>query len=181
MHSSDTKLASWLPDELLGNPLLCVSATTSIRIEANQSAVFDWFADLDISRVLNGFGPLPAVNRTLNQTGPWNTPGQRRTLDMSRGITATQEILISNRPEFFAYRVTGFTHFIDVVCRGAEARWWFDPLPDGSTHMTWTYTFWPRSIAGMIAVYPVIRTIWYWYMKTAIREMKRLAEAEAAH
>jgi hypothetical protein len=167
-----------LPQDLLGNPSLTVAASAITRIHARKDLVYDWFTDLDISRVLNGYGPLPSVLTTENQTGPWNIPGQRRSLRMSGDINATQEILACQRPDFFAYRVTGFTHILDYLSHGAEARWWFDQMPDGSTQMRWTYTFWPRTFVGKIAIYPVIRTIWRWYMQSTIKEMQRLAESE---
>lgn len=165
---------------MLGNPEYCVSATAVTRIAANQEQVFDWFTALDISRVLNGYGPLPGVERTVDQTGSWKTAGETRRLEMSGSITAIQEILICDRPVFFAYRVTGFTHILDLMVHGAEARWRFDQICDGATEMRWTYTFWPRSMAGKLAIYPVITTFWTWYMRTTIQEMKRIAERELA-
>jgi hypothetical protein len=169
---------AYLPQNMLGDPALCVSATAVARINAPPHDVFDWFVDLDISRVLNGYGPLPSVIQTYDQTGPWNLPGQRRKLEMSGGIRATQEILACASPDFFAYRVTGFTHILDLLSHGAEARWWFFGLQDGSTELRWTYTFWPRSFVGKLGIYPVIKTIWARYMDATILEMKHLAEQE---
>jgi hypothetical protein len=170
----------YLPGELMGNPAHCISATVAIEINAPKEQLFDWFTDLDISRVLNGYGPLPAVIRTVEQSGPWTVPGQRRGLEMSGNITATQQILNCVYPDFFAYRVTGFTHLLDYLAHGAEARWWFTSHRVGTTNLRWTYTFWPRSLPGKLAIYPVIRTLWTWYMREAIREMKRLAERETS-
>lgn len=168
----------FLPHDLMGNPAHCVSATVAIDVYAQPSDVFDWFVRMDISRVLNGYGPLPAVEQTIGQSGSWTTPGETRHLRMSRGITARQEILVSEPPGFFAYRVSGFTHILDLMAAGAEARWWFDSLPGGHTCLTWRYTFWPRSVVGKLAMYPVIRTLWSWYMRQTIRLMKQLAERE---
>ena len=170
--------ARFLPQTRMGDPDLCVSATAATSIKVRQDDLFHWFTRLDISRVLNGYGPLPAVHRTIEQSGDWSAPGQTRKLEMSGNITARQEVLVCERPAFFAYRVTEFTHMLDKLAWGAEARWWFDPLDDAATHMRWTYTFWPRSFAGKLALYPVIKTIWSWYMQRAIQEMKHLAERE---
>jgi hypothetical protein len=169
-----------LPRDLLGDPALTVSATVATTIDAPVEDVFDWFVDLDIARVLNGYGPLPAVLETREQTGPWKVVGQTRTLSMSGNIRATQQVLVCDRPRFFAYRVTGFTHVLDSLSHGAEARWWFDPISDRSTSLRWTYTFWPRSIVGKLGIYPVIRSIWHWYMQSTIQQMKRIAEIEIA-
>jgi hypothetical protein len=168
----------FLAPDMMGSPDLCVSATATVRINAPTEAVYDWFCDLDISRVLNGYGPLPGVDRTTDQCGNWTTPGQTRKLQMTGNIQAEQKILIAQRPHFFAYRVRDFTHILDLMAHGAEARWWFEPASDGTMTLTWTYTFWPRSIIGKLGIYPVIRTIWHRYMVVTIRAMRDLAEQE---
>jgi hypothetical protein len=178
MPQQSPNLANVLPPHLMGDPALTISATVSVSIDAPVEQVFDWFLDLDIARVLNGYGPLPAVLETYDQTGSWDTPGQKRKLSMSSNIRATQEILVCDRPEFFAYRVTGFTHILDTLAHGAEARFWFDPSLNHKTVMRWTYTFWPRSTFGKVALFPVIRTIWHWYMHSTIQQMKAIAERE---
>jgi hypothetical protein len=178
MPQQSPDLVNVLPPDLIGDPALAISSTVSVSIDASAKQVFDWFLDLDIARVLNGYGPLPAVLETYDQTGSWDTPGQKRKLSMSSNIRATQEILVCDRPSFFAYRVTGFTHALDRFAYGAEARFWFEPSSDQNTIMRWTYTFWPRSIIGKVALYPVIRTIWHWYMQSTIQHMKAIAERE---
>ncbi len=179
MHQSQPASTRFLPEDLMGNPAYCISATVSTIIERRPADTFDWFVELDISRVLNGYGPLPAVEQTLNQSGRWTTPGETRDLQMSRGITARQEILICEKPRFFAYRVSGFAHILDLMAWGAEARWWFEEVSDGRTRLTWRYTFWPRSRIAQIAMYPIISTIWTGYMQKTIELMRRFAESDA--
>jgi hypothetical protein len=163
---------------MLGDPSLCVSGSAQIVVETTPEELFNWFTELDISRVLNGYGPLPGVDQTVDQSGPWTMPGQTRRLRMTRNISALQTIMICQPPTFFAYRVTEFTHVLDFLAHGAEARWWFDRHGLNATRLTWTYTFWPRSIAGKLSLFPVVKTIWTWYMQRTIVEMKRLAEQE---
>lgn len=178
MSESSPSASCFLAPDIMGSPDLCVSATTTVRIEAPASDVYDWFCDLDISRVLNGYGPLPGVVRTTDQTGKWTIPGQTRKLEMSGNIGAIQEILIAQRPHFFAYRVQEFTHILNLLAYGAEARWWFEPTANGAMTLTWTYTFWPRSRIGKLGIYPVISTIWHRYMVVTLRAMRDLAEYE---
>jgi hypothetical protein len=169
---------AFLPRDYLGNPSHCISASTHVAINRSAKQVYDWFTALDISRVLNGYGPLPGVDRTIDQSGTWTTRGETRGLQMSRGITATQEILIAERPDFFAYRVSEFNSVLNLMAHGAEARWWFTEVEPETMILHWTYTFWPRSVAGKLTLYPVIRTIWSWYMQVAIQDMKSIAERE---
>ncbi|TVR71389.1 MAG: hypothetical protein EA415_11320 [Sphaerobacteraceae bacterium] len=178
MMSVSRDAARFLAPDMMGSPDLCVSATAHVRINAPVDEVYDWFCGLDISRVLNGYGPLPGVERTTEQTGSWTTPRETRKLEMSGNIRARQEILIAERPFFFAYRVREFTHILNLMAYGAEARWWFEPDGDGGMTLTWTYTFWPRSFVGKLGIYPVIKTIWHRYMVVTIRAMRDLAEQE---
>jgi hypothetical protein len=178
MLDTSPRAAHFLAPDMMGSPDLCVSATASIEIQAPVDDVYDWFCALDISRVLNGYGPLPGVERTTDQVGLWTSPGETRRLEMSGNIRAQQEILIAERPSFFAYRVREFTHVLDLMAYGAEARWWFEPLGVDTMRLTWRYTFWPRSIIGKIGIYPVIKTIWHRYMVLTIGDMRDLAEQE---
>jgi hypothetical protein len=44
-----------------------------------RAAVFKWLVPVKLEDILLGYGPLPAVVRTTDQTAPWQQPGSRRT------------------------------------------------------------------------------------------------------
>ena len=45
-----------------------------------RAAVFKWLVPVKLEDILLGYGPLPAVVRTTDQTAPWQQPGSRRTV-----------------------------------------------------------------------------------------------------
>ncbi len=49
--------------------------------------LFDTFMPIDLTQIMTGFGPLPAVSDIEDQTGPWDRVGAARTIRLADGNT----------------------------------------------------------------------------------------------
>ncbi len=133
---------------------------------ADVAAAFAHIVPIDLAAIFRGLGPLPAVTGTSGQTGPWDAAGQRRTVHLSDGSTAQEELLIVDAPRFFSYRVAEFTGVLRHLCTDAHGQWWFMATTGGTT-IRWSYAFHPRSALVIPALLPVGR-LWQRYMSRAL-------------
>ena len=72
---------------------------------ADVETTFDTLMPVDLSRIFRGYGPLPAVVETTDQTGAWDHVGVSRTVKLSDGHDVRERITAYERPGYFAYRV----------------------------------------------------------------------------
>jgi hypothetical protein len=102
-----------------------IAATLETRIEGALAEVFDFVAAEDVlPKVLTGYGLLPAVVKTSGNTGPWDRPGSSRTVHLSDGTTAREEVTTYRRPEYFAYKTSEYTFALRFLATGATGEWW---------------------------------------------------------
>lgn len=116
-----------------------------------------------LPKVLHRWGPVPAVTGTQNLTGPWDTPGSSRTVELEDGSTARETVLAWNRPHTFSYRVDQFTSALAGLVDHAVGSWRFESTADGS-RLTWTYTFKTASTLAGAPLQLFVRTAWARYM-----------------
>src|SRR4051812_22571665 len=83
----------------------------TVEGEARTSAdrAFGVIAPIDLTRIFRGFGPLPAVTGTREQTGGWDHAGATRVVELADGSEAREEITAYAAPMHFAYRLAGFS------------------------------------------------------------------------
>lgn len=151
-----------------------VSATATATIRASRQAVFDHIVPIDLTTIFRGYGPLPAVIGTKGQTGAWDGVGQTRTVVLSDGSTAREELTAYEPPRYFAYRVGGFTNALRLLSTGARGEWWFEETA-GDTSVRWRYVFEPTSMVVLPFLAP-IGLIWQRYMQAALNAAKASAE-----
>ncbi|MEM7469589.1 MAG: polyketide cyclase, partial [Pseudomonadota bacterium] len=74
--------------------MLETTAKIEIAIAAPRELSFAHIVPIDLTSIITGYGPLPAVVKVQNQTGAWDGAGQSRTVVLSDGSLA-QEILLA--------------------------------------------------------------------------------------
>jgi hypothetical protein len=122
---------------------------------------------------------LPAVVGVSDQTGPWNHPGEKRTVHLSDGSEFREELVRYAPPEtpdatgLFEYRVTGFTKTLGRLVSDAYASWHYEPRPSGSV-IRWSYGFRPLPRRRFV-VERVIGPIWRRSMRRSMAECVRVA------
>jgi len=157
-----------------------LSATVDIDLAVSQITAFDSNVPIDLTSIFTGYGPLPAVIGTRNQTGAWDGAGQTRTVLLSDGSSA-QEVLTSyERPDYFGYTVSGFTDALRLLITSANGEWWFSSTSLGQTHIKWRYGFNARSAWAVPLLWLITNVLWRSYMRQVLRLFKMQVEHEAA-
>lgn len=81
------------------------AATVKPTIEVSTEEAFLHIVPIDLASIFTGYGPLPSVTKTLNQTGPWDAAGRSRTVVFSDGSSAEETLTSYEYPNRFAYRI----------------------------------------------------------------------------
>lgn|SRR5436309_2742128 len=157
-----------------------VSVSVSARIGRSRAELFELFIPVELSRILLGYGPIPAVVATSGQTGQWDQAGSSRTVHLADGNTAREAVTACERPRYFAYRVSDFSGAVRHLAREARGQWWFAQAGEDTTDVVWTYSFIARSGVARMALLPVVKLLWRGFMQAGMREIASIAAAEGA-
>lgn len=156
-----------------------VDANVKIDVKVPIDVAWSRFVPIDLTRLFRGKGPLPAVVRTFDQTGPWDVLGQTRRVELSDGQCLTEQVLTVSPPEkgqaSFGYRVFGYSGFIGSMTNEALGNWSFRQNGPATT-VHWCYSFRPRNAFVALPLRAVIGLIWSRYMADAIRNTRDILE-----
>lgn len=152
-----------------------VAVTVETLARARPEATFLAIAPIELARIFLGFGPLPAVVGTRDQTGDWDHVGATRIVELAGGSEAREEITAYRAPSYFAYRVSGFSGSLRLLVDHADGAWWFSEAPDEATQVRWTYTFRPRPGRGAL-VRAIAAPLWQAYARRALALCVEAAE-----
>jgi hypothetical protein len=128
---------------------------------------FRAIAPVPLAEIFTGYGPLPAVVRTREQSGPWDHVGATRIVELADGSEAREEITSYHEPSHFGYRLGGFTGVLDRLVSHADGAWWFTEPTAGTAHIRWTYTFQPRPARATL-VRAAIGPLWRRYAQQTL-------------
>ena len=152
-----------------------VTITRQAVIPGSPDAVFNFIAAEDVlPKVLTGYGPLPAVVKTSENTGPWTVVGSARLIQLADNTTVREQLTRYEPSKRFAYRVWDFGNpIIDTLATGARGEWVFSPAP-GGTLVTWTYTFSAKNAAAALPLSGITQILWRGYMDVCLENSKRI-------
>lgn len=143
-----------------------IPTTVSTLMRGTPESVFDHVVPIDLRSIFQGYGRLPAVVGSADQTGGWDAPGQTRRVILSDGGSALEQLTHYDRPQYFAYRVSELTGPFGLLVQEAKGEWWFDQA-GLSTSVKWRYTLTPRS-ALTWPVLKLVSLMWRQYMRRAL-------------
>jgi hypothetical protein len=151
-----------------------VSITRTALIAGTPDKVFAFIAAEDVlPKVLTGYGPLPAVVRTSENTGPWNTPGSARLIHLADGSTVREQVTEYAAPNRFAYRVWEFGNsVIKALATQARGEWTFEAVPEG-TKVIWTYTFTAKNGLAAVPLSGITQMLWRGYMDVCLENSQQ--------
>jgi hypothetical protein len=158
--------------------MTAASATVRTTIHAARETAFRHIAPIDLTSIFTGYGPLPSVAETRNQTGPWDAAGRSRTVVFSDGSSATERLTGYEDARGFSYKITGFTGVLRHLASEARGQWWFESAPDNqATSVVWRYEFvsrsaWLKPLVGLFT-----KRLWRGYMQRALTLSKAQVEA----
>jgi len=157
------------------------AAEVEMTVAAPLEKAFAHIVPIDLTSIFTGYGPLPAVTGTRNQTGGWNAAGQTRTVELSDGSSAQEALTAYEYPRRFAYTVNGFTGVLRHFTREAHGQWWFEQRPgQEATTIRWRYEFVSRSKLMEPLVCLITQRLWRGYMRKALGLSKAQVEARVA-
>ena len=145
-----------------------LSAIVSSEVTAAQAAAFTHIVPISLPSIFTGYGPLPAVTGTSNQTGGWDAAGQTRTVHLSDGSSAQELLTKYEHPSYFSYTVSGFTGALRFLTTSANGEWWFSQGASGQTHIKWHYAFNARSFLAVPVLWFIATVLWRGYMRKAL-------------
>jgi hypothetical protein len=156
-------------------PIYEVSITRTVLIPGTPEKVFAFIAAEDVlPKVLTGYGPLPAVTRTSENTGPWDKPGSARVVHLADGTSAREQVTRYSSPKDFAYRVWDFGNpVVKTLATEARGEWRFTPTGD-STQVEWTYTFVAKNAAAALPLSGITQLLWRGYMDVCLDNTAKL-------
>lgn len=149
------------------------AVTVSATAQAPRDHAFDVIVPIDLASVFHGYGLLPAVTGTSDQSGAWDGVGRTRTVHLSDGSSSSERITSYERPTGFGYRVGPFGGVFGRVVSHADGSWAFTELGD-STQIFWTYEFGPRRGMGLLV--RAILPLWRRYADRVLTECVAAAE-----
>jgi hypothetical protein len=157
-----------------------LSAVVEIEVQVPQALAFMHIVPIDLSSIFTGYGPLPSITGTHNQTGAWDAAGQTRTVSLSDGSSAHELITKYEYPGYFRYTVSGFTGMLGLFTGSANGEWWFQDNPSsGNTRIKWRYAFNARAIWSVPILWIITNVFWRGYMQKALILAKKQIESNA--
>ena len=156
------------------------SALFRVRVAATANAslsnAFEIIVPIDVTTIMPGYGPLPAVVGIENQTGHWDTIGQTRIVRLADSTTAREEITLYEAPTRFDYQISDWSGALKLLAREAKSEWHFREIAPDQTQITWNYAFAPRSVWTAWLLLAAVQGLWRGAMKRALHECVRQAE-----
>jgi len=152
------------------------SATVTTEVAVNQTVAFEYNVPIDLTSIFTGYGPLPAVTGTKNQTGAWDGAGQTRTVLLSDGSSTKEMLTKYDHPHYFSYTVDGFTGILRFFVSSAEGEWWFSSISLDKTHIKWRYAFNAKSVFAVPVLWFITKVLWHNYMHKALQLFKAQVE-----
>jgi len=153
------------------------------QIPAPIETVFDVFLPIDLTAIMEGVGPLPAVVAIEDQTGDWSSVGESRIIRLADGHGMLETLTAVERPHRFAYQISELTNALRFLVRRFKGEWRFESRSEvGGPEVvlaTWRYDFEVRSWLTRPLAWLIITRYWRPYMERALElASQRALEAE---
>jgi Polyketide cyclase / dehydrase and lipid transport len=125
------------------------------------------------------YGPIPPINKVLNQTGDWHSVGQTRTVKLTGGGSMREELTQIDPPHAFGYLLSQIKGPLSPLVSSVRGEWLFASAGAGTT-VTWRWTIHPRSRLAALAL-PVFGLLWRGYARQALEELQQLLTPTPHH
>jgi hypothetical protein len=160
-----------------------VTAEVSGHVAGSPEAVFELFQAIDVTTILTGFGPLPAVASVTNPTGRWDEPGQERTLHLADGSSLCERMTAVDPARSFSYELDQISGPLRHLVRVFSGCWSFEPAAGdrsrGFTRAHWRYVFEPHSWITWPATVFIVKCLWQPYMRRVLARASAQARERA--
>lgn len=106
-------------------------------------------------------GMIPPVRESRDQSGPWGTVGQTRTVVLADGSTNLETLVAADRPGVYRYQLSRFTGPMKALVAGVDGTFSFVSEGPG-TRVTWSWEIRATSAVARLAL-PVLGVFWRQY------------------
>ena len=158
-----------------------ISHTESIRIDAPIDEFREWVNHSELEDLGLESDNTPSVVRTEVIRGTWDPDqgrvGDRRRVVLDDGHFTVEEVLV-DEPDVFRYIVWGYTNYARLMIDHAIGEFNFEE-EGGKTHLTWTYSFHPRSAIVRPFLSNFVSGTWADLMRNTLEAMRDGGERQA--
>lgn len=152
------------------------SESASARVD--PAKFLSWLVQRNPVGLFDAWWLIPGVRAVVVQDGPWTCPGSHRRLLLTNGSSTSEEVLVCDLPNRFVYRMTGLSSPMTFLVTHVDGEWHCAPSVASSTKLRWTYAFADRGLLARLALRAMIVLLWRGYMRSALTQVVRAAEAE---
>lgn len=146
-----------------------VSVAQSRVVAVSVDTAFAITLPVELPRVFRRwYGPIPPIKEVRDQTGPWATPGQTRTIALKGGGTMHEE-LTEVTSSSFSYRITNVTGALAPLVDHVDGEWRFTPSGTG-TEITWSWVLYPKSALVRPGV-ALLGKLWMGYARRSLEDL----------
>lgn len=157
-----------------------VAVARSRTIPAGRDVVYDVTLPIDLAVLFRRwYGPIPPIAEVRDQVGAWATAGQTRTVVLRGGGSMREELVATDAPASFDYRLTEIRGPLAPLVDHVEGRWQLDAAGPGATTVTWSWRLHPRSALARPVV-QLVGKFWEGYARGALAELERQVAARPA-
>jgi len=153
------------------------------RVPAPIETVFDVFMPIDLTTIMLGYGPLPAVGAIEDQSGVWDSVGESRIVRLADGHGMLETLTRVDRPQGFAYTLSNLTNVLRLLVHRFHGTWSFEDISLGTeppvVRATWRYEFDVRSRITRPIAWLILTRFWRPYMQGALERASAQAVAAA--
>lgn len=106
---------------------------------------------------------IPPITAVRDQSGPWEQPGETRTIVLADGGTMHERLTLVARHERLCYVIDAVTGMLKPIVEHVEGEWSVEPAGTG-VRVTWTWRVHPSGRLGELAG-PVLSRLWQGYAR----------------
>jgi len=154
------------------------------QVPAPIETVFDVFMPIDLTTIMRGYGPLPAVSAVEDQSGVWASIGESRIIRFADGHGMLETLTRVDRPRGFAYTLSNLTNALRLLVHRFHGSWAFEDCSASTgpsvVRATWRYAFDVRSWLTRPLAWLILTLFWRPYMAAAFERASAQAVAAAA-
>jgi hypothetical protein len=149
------------------------------KIPAPIENVFDVFMPIDLTTIMHGYGPLPAVSAIEDQTGAWDSIGESRIVRLADGHAMLETVTGVDRPRGFTYTLSNLTNILRFFVHRFHGSWAFEevsaPTESPVVRAIWRYEFDVRSRFTRPISWLILTFFWRPYMEGALKRASEQA------
>lgn len=154
-----------------------IPVTVESSCATSAATAMEVIAPIDLTTIFTGMGPLPGVRAVQDQSGPWDTPGNTRTVVLTDGTSAREQLTGYTRARHFTYELGDFTGMMRWLVIKVDGEWTFTTAGRNSL-VRWTYSFHPHPGRHSLVRF-VVAPLWRRYATATLARAIRAAEQAA--